>query len=230
MYHTCSERTSNHATCCAVSKIYRQELPAVFNILLTRCLRKVISNTYPNMWQITVYYISKKKAFKPAMRLGSVLNWTPCTWPLRNILGCLCQLFIFSPILQLILMYLVNVHLFFLNPSPLILLYLLLSLLFFLNLFIPFIHTLQKNASRHLSEIMQLLWQVMPWLTQKKMVLTEWLDTYVQEIMSINMWFVHHYTNQFRKILTQYQKVCHSCCIQHPTKINTLMLPFIIQN
>lgn len=135
-------KTSNHATCCAVSKIYRQELPAVFNILLTRCLTKVISNTYPNMWQITVHYISKKKAVKPAMHLGSVLNWTPCTWPLRNILGCFCQLFIFSPILQLILMYLVNVHLFFLNPSPLILLYLLLSLLFFLNLFIPFIHTL----------------------------------------------------------------------------------------
>lgn len=73
MYHTWNERTSNHATC-AVSKIYRQELPAVFNILLTRCLRKVISNTYPNMWQIIVYYISKQKAVKPAMCLGSVLN------------------------------------------------------------------------------------------------------------------------------------------------------------
>ena len=142
MYHTCSNRTSIHATCCPVLKIYRQELSAVFNSLLTRCLKKANSNTYSNMWKIIGYYTRKQKAVKPAMHLGSVLNWTPCTWPLRNILGCFCQLFIFSPILQLILMYVVNVHLFFHNPSPLILLYLLLSLLFFLNLFIPFIHTL----------------------------------------------------------------------------------------
>lgn len=74
MHRTCSDRTSNHATCCAVSKIYRQELSTVFNNLLTRCLKKVTSNTYSNMWYITGYYIRKQKAVKPAMHLGSVLN------------------------------------------------------------------------------------------------------------------------------------------------------------